>query len=91
MEISRALTIVRAMGIAAAGVEQTEITHVDSLVRTVLGVAAGSAADLPTMPRDLSRLMLRTEELESDVSDGGPLLWPDGHSFVVSPAHALTW
>jgi hypothetical protein len=50
----------------AAGVEQAAMAHVDSFVRTVLGVPAGSAADLPTMPRHLSRLLLRREELESD-------------------------
>jgi len=54
---------------AATGVEQTAMTHVDGFVRTVLGVAAGAAADLPAMPRDLSRLLLRTEELETDVRD----------------------
>jgi len=70
MEISRALSIVRLMAKeAATGVEQTAMTHVDSFVRTVLGVAAGAAADLPAMPRDLSRLLLRTEELETDVRD----------------------
>ena len=63
--------MVRAMAAApaAAGVEQTAMAHVDSFVRTVLGVAVGSTADLPTMPRDLSRLLLRTEELESAVRD----------------------
>lgn len=43
--------------------------HVADFVRTVLGIPAGSAPDLPTMPRDLSRLLLRTEELESDMRD----------------------
>src|SRR4051795_11149897 len=50
-------------------VEQTAMDHAADFVRTVLGVGAGSAADLPTMPRDLSRLLFRTEELESDVRD----------------------
>ena len=53
----------------AAAVEQTATVHVDQFVRTVLGIPAGSAALLPTMPRDLSRLLLRTEEFESDVRD----------------------
>ena len=71
MEISRALSIVRAMAtVAATGVEQTAMAHhVDRFVRSVLGVSAGSVADLKAMPRDLSRLLLRTEELESDVRD----------------------
>src|SRR6185503_2947702 len=70
MEISRALSIVRAMATAAGmGVEATAAAHVDRFVRTVLGVAARSATELPAMPRDLSRLLLRTEELESDVRD----------------------
>jgi len=50
-------------------VEQTAMDHAADFVRTVLGVGAGSAAHLPTMPRELSRLLLRTEELESDVRD----------------------
>ena len=53
----------------AAAVEQTATVHVDQFVRTVLGIPPGSAAVLPTMPRDLSRLLLRTEEFESDVRD----------------------
>ena len=70
MEISRALIIVRLMAKeVATGVEHTATTHVDSFVRTVLGATAGAAADVPAMPRDLSRLLLRTEELETDVRD----------------------
>jgi hypothetical protein len=53
----------------ATGVEQAATAHVDRFVRTVLGVAASSAVDLPTRPQDLSRLLLRAEELESDVRD----------------------
>jgi hypothetical protein len=64
---------------AAIGVEQTAMAHVDRFVRTVLGVAAGSAAELPAMPRNLSRLLLRTEELESDVRDRWGR-WEFGHS-----------
>ena len=63
----------------AAGVEQAAAAHVESFVRTVLGVAAGSAADLPTMPRHLSRLLLRAEELESGVRDQWGR-WEFGHS-----------
>lgn len=64
---------------ATTGAEQAATAHVDSFVRTVLGVAAGSGADVPTMPPHLSRLLLRTEELESSVRDDGGR-WEFGHS-----------
>jgi hypothetical protein len=60
-------------------VEHDAATHVDSFVRTVLGVTAGSAAHVPTMPDHLSRLLLRTEELESGVRDNWGR-WEFGHS-----------
>jgi hypothetical protein len=65
--------------VAAGGAEQGAIAHVDSFVRTVLGVAPSSAADLPAMPPRLSRLLLRTEELESNVRDQWGR-WEFGHS-----------
>src|SRR4029077_12241321 len=64
---------------ATTGAEQAATAHVDSFVRTVLGVAAGSGADVPTMPPHLSRLLLRTEELESSVRDDGGR-WEFGQS-----------
>ncbi len=70
--------MVRVMATVAA-VEQTAMDHAADFVRTVLGVGAGSAADLPTMPRDLTRLLHRTEELESNVRDRWGR-WEFGHS-----------
>jgi hypothetical protein len=64
---------------SVTGVEQAEAAHVDSFVRTALGVAASSPVDLPTMPRHLSRLLLRTEELENGVRDQWGR-WEYGHS-----------
>ena len=64
---------------SVAGVDQAAAAHVDNFVRTVLGVAAGSPADLPAMPQHLSRLLLRTEELENGVRDQWGR-WEYGHS-----------
>jgi hypothetical protein len=67
---------------ARAGVEQVEqaaTAHVECFVRTVLGIPASSADDLPRMPPHLSRLLLRSEELESEVRDQGGR-WEYGHS-----------
>jgi hypothetical protein len=61
------------------GVEQDATAHVDRFVRTVLGVTAGSASAVPTMPEHLSRLLLRTEELESGSRDNWGR-WEFGHS-----------
>ena len=55
------------------------MVQVDEFARTVLGLPAGSTADLPTMPEELSRLLLRTEELERDVRDRWGR-WEFGHS-----------
>lgn len=65
------LNIVRVMAAAAKAVEQTAMVRVDSFVRTVLSVAAGSAADLPTMPRDLSRLCSRQKSSRAPCATGG--------------------
>lgn len=43
--------------------------HVDSFVRTVLGIPLGSDAAVPQMPESLARLLLRIEEFESDERD----------------------
>lgn len=80
VEIWKSRFIVRVMVIAeASGTEATARAHVDGFVRTVLGVPAGSVADLPAMPPALSRLLLRTEEFENDVRDHWGR-WEFGHS-----------
>jgi hypothetical protein len=56
---------------ASAGVEQAAAAHLEGFVRSVLGIPEASAHDLPSMPPHLSRLLLRTEELESDARDQG--------------------
>lgn len=61
------------------GVEQDATAHVDRFVRTVLGVTADSAPEVPTMPEHLSRLLLRTEEQESAARDNWGR-WEFGHS-----------
>lgn len=43
--------------------------HLDSFVRTVLGVPLGSDAAVPQMPETMARLLLRTEEFETAERD----------------------